>query len=278
MKTFLSCCCVNSAQDIKDLTIIAAPQAQLDPVVELRKPIPTRPGRSVGEGAQNFHSQPVPPRALHLHASELEGRKGGGLFDFEERTLSSSAATASQVNSLQASLPGILKLNAPQPTSSAINCQGATSKLSTGQTVSQRAHQQSTAQLFSQAVSLQGGFKMTTALSAQASNSHKSQKVTPGQGSNAKVASVASPSRSQTNGSSHANLQTNPADMLPLGSAALFCSANSQLSPLGASALPHPQASSTHFSPQKTIRGLSQNSLQVNVDGYASGSGIVGLL
>ena len=67
----------SSARDIKDLTIIAAPQATLDPVVELKKPIPTRPGRHFVDGGQNFHSQPAPPRTLHLQGAELDPWNAG---------------------------------------------------------------------------------------------------------------------------------------------------------------------------------------------------------
>ncbi|KAE8751780.1 hypothetical protein FOCC_FOCC001629 [Frankliniella occidentalis] len=183
---------VISALDIKDLTIIAAPQAQLDPVVELKKPIPTRPGRGSWEGAQNFHSQPAPPRMLHLNDIDLDPRKAPLHLEYEpmipqmgslsstqnemsgsgqslrhspaqssdrRQQLISSAAAAVQLSALQAALPGALRLSAP-PAASSANC---TPKLNTAQAVSQNA-QQSSSQARGQSKEGPGVFKLTAAL------------------------------------------------------------------------------------------------------------------
>ncbi|KAK3917445.1 Enhancer of mRNA-decapping protein 3 [Frankliniella fusca] len=182
---------VISALDIKDLTIIAAPQAQLDPVVELKKPIPTRPGRSSGEGTQNFHSQPAPPRMLHLNGADLDPRKAPPHLEYEpmipqmvslgplqseliasgnshqasahssdrRQQLFSSASTAAQFNALQAALPDALRLT--QAASSAAPAQAA-QKLNTAQTMSQNV------QARNQIKEGPGMFKLTGALGAQA--------------------------------------------------------------------------------------------------------------
>ncbi|KAJ1521507.1 hypothetical protein ONE63_003172 [Megalurothrips usitatus] len=183
---------VISANDIKDLTIIAAPLAQLDPVVELKKPIPTRPGRNAFEGSQNFHSQPAPPRALHLnddpqkavaalleYEQKLQQARNGAKHhapvpqqapliqpssvERQLRQQTSSAAAAVQLSSLHAALPEALRIDAAsQATTSAASAQ-TTGKLSAAQVVSQRAQQAQQAQR-TQQTQQQGGFKMTSAL------------------------------------------------------------------------------------------------------------------
>ena len=153
------------ACDIKDLTIIAAPQAQLEPVVELKKPIPTRPGKS--EGLQNFHSQPAPPRALHLPLAESDNWKDGvppsehatpqtthptffhrGMSGSHSQSSSDSqnSTSAVQWNTLQDALSDALKINngSQSTASSHTNTQSSLQelfKMNTAQAVSQRASQ-----------------------------------------------------------------------------------------------------------------------------------------
>lgn len=310
---------VISALDIKDLTIIAAPQAQLDPVVELKKPIPTRPGRGSWEGAQNFHSQPAPPRMLHLNGIDLDPRKAPLHLEYEpmipqmgslsstqnemagsgqslrhspaqssdrRQQLFSSAAAAVQLSALQAALPGALRLSAPPATSSA----NFTPKLNTAQAVSQNA-QQSSSQARGQSKEGPGVFKLTAALAGQAMQppSQNCKQVSsagwlqPGVSYPSKMGQ-ASPSKSSQGNSvpSLRSMQQKAAESLPLNTAAqaLLRGNTSHGTAQGASSLPRSQgAAGLQASPHKTVRAAqgyaqnAQNSLQINADDYASGSG-----
>ncbi|XP_034245311.1 enhancer of mRNA-decapping protein 3 isoform X2 [Thrips palmi] len=324
---------VISAHDIKDLTIIAAPQAQIDPIVKLKKPIPTRPERNVNEGVQNFHSQPAPPRALHLAGSDFDTQKAAALLGCEQGAHQSKSQALPKIgnglplelNGLQAALYDALKVsNSNQVVSSAAAPASLHTavKLSAAQTVSQRALQlgrQQSAQAARETQTMaapHGGFKMTAALSSngpaspqkagllhfnqapsvgsgsmklgaqapfQAESPISPQKARPlnesqvalsfGSGSGAQA--LKAPKPSQT--SSLKNLLLNATEAHSLGSAtqALLRGNQTQMLSQGAVALPRSQGS-----PQKNAHKYQQqgfqaalNSLQVNTDGYASGSG-----
>lgn len=270
---------VISAHDIKDLTIIAAPGAQADPIVKLKKPIPTRPERSVNEGAKNFHSQPAPPRALHLNGSDLSSQNTESI---------PSLAAMYKAMGIDG-LPNIMKLP-PAPASS----QSAV-KLSAAQTVSQRALQLGRQQPTQPAREIQtqsapfGGFKMTTALSSQGPVSpqkirqrNQVQGALPFDSVNTtgSVQETAQVSKAPLSKSSHTslkNLLLNATEAHALGSAtqALLRGNQNHLSVQGAVALPRSQGSPQKNSHKYQQQGFQAalNSLHVNTDGYASGSG-----
>lgn len=315
---------LSSACDIKDLTIIAAPQATLDPVVELKKPIPTRPGRNFGEGA--FHSQPAPPRALHLALGETDPWKAPilptasppstqqaffqcvtsetpfSLSGSASHSLQSpSSLQCFQLNALKAALPDALKTSGSSPSATLQNAsQGSLQgllKLNAAATASLRGSQKSNQVKASHDVLLEefypsstpGGFKMTSALaspqSAQMVNGGKlsspggyqpsAAQAIPKKGLQLQTASsqsnsapglsqaaYATPSKTLQTSTSRP-FQLNAMKGLPPGSAAeaFFRGAIAQASPQRASASARYQGAG------------AQGLLQVNTDGYASGSG-----
>lgn len=300
---------VISANDIKDLTIIAAPLAQLDPVVELKKPIPTRPGRNAFEGSQNFHSQPAPPRALHLnddpqkavaalleYEQKLQQARNGAKHhapvpqqapliqpssvERQLRQQTSSAAAAVQLSSLHAALPEALRIDAAsQATTSAASAQ-TTGKLSAAQVVSQRAQQAQQAQR-TQQTQQQNGAQATgkgsgrTAVSQSSSQGgFKMTSALAGHGPSAASCIEVSSQRSRQAAQSllQVSNQAQSVQSLFRGPAPAPASASH-------GALPRPQGAACPVgSPQRSARSVAQVFAGAaaglgSADGYGSGDG-----
>lgn len=258
--------------------------------MKLKKPIPTRPERNVNDGVQNFHSQPAPPRALHLTASDPEHQKTLALLlDYDQR-----AKVPLELNGLQAALQDALRVSGNRPTvlppSAPASSQTAV-KLSAAQTVSQRVSQQlGRQQAAKETHSLSaphGGFKMTAALSAQEPiTPQKGRQFNQAQGAlslsslNAQLSAqtTKAPSSKAPQTSSLKNLLLNATEAHSLSSAtqALLRGNQNQMLSQGGVALPRPQGSPQKNSQKYQQQGFQAalNSLQVNTDGYASGSGL----